>query len=53
MGNMNRLVDYQVKSLTRNGVLIGKCPANGGEGLGTEGWAITLHTNKWVKIKKN
>ncbi len=37
---MDRLVDYQVKSLARNGVIIGKCPANGGKGLGTKGWVV-------------
>ncbi len=50
---MDRLVDYQVKNLTCNGVIIGKCPANSGKGLGTEGWVITLYTNRSVKIKKN
>ena len=50
---MDRLVDYQVKSLTRNGVIVGKCPANGGKGLGTEGGVITLDTNGLVKIKKD
>jgi hypothetical protein len=53
MGYMDRLVDYQVKSLARNRVIVGKCPANGGEGLGTEGRVITLYTNKSVKVKKN
>jgi hypothetical protein len=53
MGYMDRLVDYQVKSLARNGVVLGKCPANGGEGLGTEGRVITLYTNRSVKVKKN
>jgi hypothetical protein len=50
---MDRLVDYQVKSLACNGVVIGKCPANGGKGLGTKGQIITLYTNRSVKIKKN
>ncbi len=53
MGYMDRLVDYQVKGLARNGVIVGKCPANGGKGLGTEGWVITLYTNRSVKVKKN
>ncbi len=53
MGYMDRLVDYQVKSLTRNGVVIGKCPANGGKGIGTEARVITLYTNRSVKVKKN
>ena len=53
VGNIDCLVDYQVKSLARNGVVIGKCPANGGEGLGTEGRVITLYTNRSVKVKKN
>ena len=49
---MDRLVDYQVKSLTRNGVVIGKCPANGSKGLRTEGQVIALYTNRSVKVKK-
>jgi hypothetical protein len=53
MGYMDRLVDYQVKGLTHNGVIVGKCLANGGKGLGTEGWVITLYTNRLVKVKKN
>ncbi len=50
---MDRLVEYQVKSLVRNGVIVGKCPANGGKGLGTEGRVITLYTTRSVKVKKN
>ena len=53
MGYMDRLVDYQVKGLARNGVIVGKCPANGGKGLGTEGRVITLYTNRSIKVKKN
>jgi hypothetical protein len=53
MGYMDCLVDYQVKSLTCNGVVIGKCPANGGEGLGTKGRVIALYTNRSVKVKIN
>ncbi len=53
MGYMDHLVDHQVKSLARDGVVIGKCPANGGEGLGTEGRVITLYTNRSVEVKKN
>ena len=53
MGYMDHLVDYQVKSLARNGVDKGKCPANGCKGLGTKGRDITLYTNRSVKIKKN
>jgi hypothetical protein len=53
MGYMDHLVDYQVKSLARNGVVIGNSPANGGEGLGTKGRVITLYTNRSVKVKKN
>ncbi len=48
---MDRLVDNQVKRLTRKRVVIGECPANGGKGLGTEGWVITLYTNRSVEIK--
>ena len=51
--DMDCLVDNQVKSLPCNGVIIGKCPANGGKGLGTKGWVIPLDTNRLVKIKKN
>jgi hypothetical protein len=47
------LVNYQVKNLACNGVVIGKCPANGGKGLSTEGWVIPLYTNRSVKDKKN
>ena len=50
---MDHLIDYQVKNLACNGVVMGTCPANGGEGLGTEGWVITLYTNRSVKVKKN
>ena len=50
---MDRLVDYQVKSLARNGVIVGKCPANGGKGLGTEGRVVILYTNRSVKVKKD
>ncbi len=50
---MDCLVDYQVMSLTRNGVVVGKCPANGGKGLGIEGRVITLYTNRSVKVKKD
>jgi hypothetical protein len=50
---MDRLVDYQVKSLARNRVVIGKCPANGGKGLGTEGRVVTLYANRAVKVKKD
>jgi hypothetical protein len=50
---MDRLVDYQVKGLARNRVIIGECFANGGKGLGTEGRVITLYTNRLVKIKKD
>ncbi len=48
---MDRLVDHQVKSLARNGVIVGKCPTNGGKGLGTEGRVVTLYTNRLVKVK--
>jgi hypothetical protein len=50
---MDCLVDYQVKSLTCNGVIVGKCPANGGKGLGTEGRVVTLYTNRSVKVEKD
>ncbi len=50
---MNHLVNNQVKNLACNGVVIGKCPANGGKGLSTEGWVIPLDTNRSVKVKKN
>ncbi len=50
---MDHLVDYQVKILARNGVIVGKCPANGGRGLGTEGWAVALYTNRLVKVEKD
>ncbi len=50
---MDCLVDHQVKRLARNRVIAGKCPANGGKGLGTEGWVITLDANKLVKVKKD
>ena len=50
---MDRLVYHQVKRLARMGVVIGKCPANGGKGLGTEGGVITLYTNRLVKVKKD
>jgi hypothetical protein len=50
---MDHLVDYQVKRLARMGVVIGECPANGGKGLGTKGWVITLYTNRLVIIKKD
>ncbi len=53
MGYIDRLVDYQVKGLAHNEVIVGKCPANGGKGLGTEGRVITLYTNRLVKVKKN
>ena len=53
MGYMNCLVDYQVKGLARNGVIVGKCPANGGKGLGTEGGVISLDTNRLVEVKDN
>jgi hypothetical protein len=53
MGYMDCLVGYQVESLARNGVIIGKCPTNGGKGLGTKGWVITLNTNRSVKVKEN
>ncbi len=53
MGDMDRLVDHQVKSLARNRVIVGKCPANGGKGLGTEGRVITLDANRSVKVKKD
>ncbi len=53
MWYMDHLVDYQVKGLARNGVIVGKCPANGGKGLGTEGWVVTLDTNRLVKVKKD
>ncbi len=48
---MDRLVDHQVKGLTRNRVIVGKCPANGGKGLGTKGQVITLDANRSVKVK--
>ena len=48
---MDCLVDDQVESLAHNGVIIGKCLANGGKGLGTEGRVITLYTNRSVKVK--
>ena len=47
------VVNYQVKNLACNGVVIGKCPTNGGEGLITEGWVIPLYTNGSIKVKKN
>ncbi len=50
---MDRLVDHQVKSLARNRVIVGKCPAIGGKGLGTEGQVITLDANRLVKVKKD
>jgi hypothetical protein len=50
---MDRLVDYQVMSLASNGVIVGKCPANGGKGLGTEGRVVTMYTNRSVKVKKD
>jgi hypothetical protein len=50
---MDRLVDHQVKSLARNGVIVGKCPANGGKGPGTEGWVVTLYAKRLVKVKKD
>jgi hypothetical protein len=50
---MDRLVDYQVKSLARNRVIVGKCPTNGGKGLGTKGWVVTLYANRLVKVKKD
>jgi hypothetical protein len=50
---MDRLVVYQVESLVRNGVIVGKCPANGGKGLGTEGRVVTLYTNRSVEVKKD
>ncbi len=50
---MDCLVDYQVEGLTRNGVIVGKCPANGGKGLGTEGRVVTLYTNRLVKVREN
>jgi hypothetical protein len=50
---MDRLVDHQVKSLARNRVIVGKCPANSGKGLGTEGWVETLYANSSVKKKKD
>ncbi len=50
---MDCLVDYQVKCLARNRVVIGECPANGGEGLGTKGRVITLYANRSVKVKKD
>jgi hypothetical protein len=53
MGYMDHLVDYQVKGLARNGVIVGKCPTNSGKGLGTEGRVITLYTNRSVKVMKN
>ena len=48
---MDRLFDHQVKRLARMGVVIGKCPPNGGKGLGTKGGVITLDTNRLVKVK--
>ncbi len=53
MKDMNHLVNNQVKNLACNGVVIGKCPANGGDGLSTKGWVIPLYTNRSVKVKKN
>ena len=53
---MDRLVDFQVKGLARNGAVVGKCPkcpANGGKGLGTEDWVVTLYTNRSVKVKED
>ena len=50
---MNCLINNQVKNLACNGVVIGKCPANGGKGLSTEGWVIPLYTNMLVKVKKD
>jgi hypothetical protein len=50
---MDRPVNYQVKNLACNGVVIGKCPANSGEGLSTKCWVIPLYTNRSVKVKKN
>ncbi len=53
MGYMDCLVDHQVESLARNRVIVGKCPANGGKGLGTKGQVITLDANRSAKIKKD
>jgi hypothetical protein len=50
---MDRLVDHQVKSLARDMVIVGKCPANGGKVLGTEGRVVTLYANRSVKVKKD
>ncbi len=50
---MDRLVDYQVKRLTRKRVVIGECPSNACKGLGTKGGVITLYTNRLVKVKKD
>jgi hypothetical protein len=51
--DMDCLVNNQVKNLACKGVIIGKCPANGGKGLSTKGWVIPLDTNRLVKVKKN
>ncbi len=53
--DMDCRVNYQVKNLACNGVVIGigKCPANGGECLSTEGWVIPLYTNRSIKVKEN
>ena len=46
--DMDCLVNYQAKNLACYGVVIGKCLANGGEGLGTKGWVIPLPVHKQV-----
>ena len=51
--DMDCLVDNQVKTLACEGVVIGKCPANGGEGLSAKSWGIPLDTNWLVKVMKN
>ena len=50
---MNCLVDHQVKSLARNRVIVGECPANGGKGLGTKGRVVVLYADRSVKVKKD
>jgi hypothetical protein len=50
---MDCLVDHQVKGRARNRVIVGKCPANGGKGLGTKGRVVTLYADRSVKVKEN
>ena len=50
---MDCLVDNQVKHLAGIGVIIGKCPANGGKCLGAKGLVKPLNNNRSVEVKKN